>query len=351
MRPNKGLLVTSLILVQVLSLTTIWSTAPSLFLTQVAFVVVGIIIILLLAKTDPGLIFGLAPSYYLLSIFLLVLTHFIGKNIRGSVRWIDLGFFNLQTSEIIKPLLAVYYSWYLSNVKKIDWKLLLKFLFLAAIPVLLVAIQPDLGSALSLIFLPLAILAFNGQFFRLLLIGVVFFSLAIPLESKLLKPYQRERIDSFINPYKDPKGAGYNVIQATIAVGSGGILGKGVKLGTQSHLNFLPERHTDFIFASYVEEFGLLGAAVLFFAYFVILKNCLTGVRYLKDNSHAIFSLSVFSFFMFQSVVNIGMNLGVMPVTGITLPMFSYGGSSLLSFSILIGIQLRLLDLIAPFEI
>lgn len=351
MRQGKGLLITALILIQVLSLVTIWSTFPELFLTQLSFVVSGAIIILLLSKADLPLFFSLSNVFYIASLILLVATLLVGRNVRGSVRWIDLGFFNLQTSEIVKPLLAIFYSAFLSKLKKISWKEIFIFLFLAMIPVILIAAQPDLGSALTLIFLPLALLAFSGQIKKLFFVGCLFLMIFVPLESKLLKPYQRQRIETFINPYSDPKGAGYNVIQATIAVGSGKLLGKGVKLGTQSHLNFLPERHTDFIFASFVEEFGLLGALVLFFSYSVIFRYCLINIKRLKDHALVLLSLSVFLLFLFQFVVNVGMNLGIMPVTGITLPLFSYGGSSLLSFAILIGLELRQLDLLAPFEI
>lgn len=351
MRQGKGLLISALILVQVLSLVTIWSTFPELFLTQLSFVIAGVIIVLLISKADLSLFFSLSTFLYIGSIILLIITLFVGRNIRGSVRWIDLGFFNLQTSEIVKPLLAIAYSAYLSKLRKTSWKELLTFLALAIVPVLLVAIQPDLGSALTLIFLPLALLAFSGHFKKLLILGTIAAVVLIPLESKLLKPYQRQRLETFVNPYSDPQGAGYNVIQATIAVGSGKILGKGVKLGTQSHLNFLPERHTDFIFASFAEEFGLIGVLVLFASYGVIFNYCLNLIRHLRDKASILLSLSVFLLFLFQFVVNVGMNLGIMPVTGITLPLFSYGGSSLLSFAILIGLLVRQLDLIAPFEI
>ncbi len=351
MRPNKGLLLVALILIQVLSLVTIWSTVPSLFLSQLAFVIAGIILIYLFSRSDITLLFNLSSILYIVSIVLLLITLIVGRNIRGSVRWIDLGLFSLQTSEIVKPLLAIFYSSYLSRFKKISWPQFFIFLGLALLPVVLIAIQPDLGSALTLTFLPLALLTFSGQFKKIFLLGALFLAVVIPLESKLLKPYQRQRLETFINPYTDPKGAGYNVIQATIAVGSGGVLGKGVKLGTQSHLNFLPERHTDFIFASFVEEFGLIGAIVLFISYYAIFHYSLLGVRNLKDNAEATLCLAIFFLFLFQSIVNIGMNLGIMPVTGITLPLFSYGGSSLLSFSILIGLLFRQLDLIAPFRI
>lgn len=351
MRPNKGLFIAALLLVLVLGLITIWSTVPELFSAQLLFVIAGIIIIFFLQKIDSRTFFSFSTGLYILSIFLLILTMLIGPTIRGSVRWIDLGLFNLQTSEIIKPLLAIFYAYYLSTHKLDKWKDFLKFLFLSLIPVIFVVIQPDLGSALTLMALSLALLIFTGQIKKLIILGVIFFIIAIPLESSFLKPYQRQRIESFINPYKDPQGAGYNVIQATIAVGSGGFFGKGVKLGTQSHLNFLPERHTDFVFASFVEEFGLVGASFLLGAYFLIFRTCLNTGKVLRDKKTSLLSLSVFAIITFQTVINIGMNLGVMPVTGITLPLFSYGGSSLLSFAILIGLQLHQLDLITPFEI
>ncbi|KKT35640.1 MAG: Rod shape-determining protein RodA [Candidatus Collierbacteria bacterium GW2011_GWC1_45_47] len=351
MKPRKGSIIFVLLLIQILGLVTIWSTAPDLFATQFSFFVSSVIIIFLISQVDIDLLFSLSGALYVTSIILLLLTAVIGKNIRGSVRWIDLGFFNLQTSEIVKPLLAIFYSQFLSKNNLKSMKSFALFMVLAIIPVILVARQPDLGSALTLLFLPIALLSITGHLKRLLVIGVVAAVILIPLESKFLKPYQRQRIESFINPYKDPKGAGYNVIQATIAIGSGELWGKGVRLGTQSQLNYLPERHTDFIFASFAEEFGFLGIAVLFSAYYFLFSRYLRISSLLRQKSHVLLSLSVFFVFLFQTVVNIGMNLGVMPVTGITLPIFSYGGSSLLSFAILIGLELRLLDLMTPFEI
>ena len=351
MRPNKVLFIVALLLVLVLGLITIWSTAPELFFTQLAFVVTGLIIVLFLRKIDTRTFFSLSTTFYLLSVALLVLTLIIGSNIRGSTRWIDLGLFNLQTSEIVKPLLAIFYASYLSENKLSNWVDLFKFIGLSLIPVILILVQPDLGSALTLTFLTLTLLLFSGQLKKIFIIGIIFLALLVPLESKILKPYQRQRIETFINPYKDPQGSGYNVIQAQIAIGSGGVIGKGVKLGTQSHLNFLPERHTDFIFASFVEEFGLIGAVVLLVSYYLILSTCLQTAKLIKEKKETLLSLSVLSIFAFQATVNIGMNLGVMPVAGITLPLFSYGGSSLISFAILIGLELSQLDLMNPLEI
>lgn len=308
-------------------------------------------VVFFVSKVDASLLFSFSFFWYVLSLILLIATFFIGRNIRGSVRWIDFGFFNLQTSELIKPLLAIFYSSYLANNSLKKSKDFIVFLGIILLPVLIVAKQPDLGSALTLLFLPISLLIAAGYLKQIIIGLLMFLVIAIPLESKLLKPYQKERLETFVNPYRDPKGAGYNVIQATIAVGSGGILGKGVRLGTQSHLNYLPERHTDFIFASFSEEFGLLGVSVLFLSFFIIFRYCLDIARRQKENRTYYLIFSVFSLFFFQFVVNVGMNLGIMPVTGITLPIFSYGGSSLLSFAILIGILIRQLDLLPPIEI
>lgn len=351
MQKNKLWFLLAIVIIQILSLTTIWSTVPTLFYTQFTFVTVSILIALIVSKIDTTILFSFSKFWYLLSIFILVLTHFLGRNIRGSVRWLDLGFFNLQTSEIVKPLLAIFFSSFLAanNLKKT--KDFLFFIFIFVVPVLLVLKQPDLGSALTLLFLPVSLLIASGHFKKVFFALLIFLILVIPLESKFLKPYQKERLETFVNPYKDPLGAGYNVIQATIAVGSGGLLGKGVRLGTQSHLNFLPERHTDFIFASFAEEFGLVGILVLFSSFFIIFRYCLDIARRQTDGANFLLIISVFSLFFFQFMVNVGMNLGVMPVTGITLPIFSYGGSSLISFAIMIGILLRRLDLLPPIEI
>ncbi|OGD83664.1 hypothetical protein A2572_01430 [Candidatus Collierbacteria bacterium RIFOXYD1_FULL_40_9] len=341
----------SLFVLQVLSLVTIWSTYPSLFLTQVSFVLIGILIVYLVSKVDHTVLFSTATFWYLTSIAILVLTYFIGRNVRGSIRWIDFGFFNLQTSELVKPMLAIFYCSYLTMFPPKKISQYLKFIFLSLIPVVLVAKQPDLGSALTILFMPIFLLMVSGHFKQVLVFGALFLFLAVPLESVLLKPYQRTRIETFLNPYKDPQGAGYNVIQATIAVGSGGFFGKGVKLGTQSHLNFLPERHTDFIFASFAEEFGFLGVLFFLFCFYYLFRFFLYVSSRQKDQDSYLLCLSGFSVILFQFIVNVGMNMGLMPVTGITLPLFSYGGSSLLSFAIFLGFLVRQLDLLPPIEI
>ncbi len=246
-------------------------------------------------------------------------------------------FFSFQTSEFVKPLLLLFYAKYLSDKKsKIIYSLL------AVIPFILVLKQPDLGSALVLLIIP-TVLYFSANFNpKTLLLSLTLVLLIAPLGLKLAKPYQRKRINSFINPYSDTQGSGYNVIQSIIAVGSGKFIGKGVGLGSQSHLSFLPEKHTDFIFASFVEEFGFLGATFVLFAYFILLTTMLNIASKLKHDHFYLVQLGIFTIFAFQMIINVGMNLGLLPVTGITLPLFSYGGSSLITSLILLGIQLKL---------
>lgn len=296
------------------------------------------------SKLDLGLILGLSTPLYIISVLLLLITILFGESVRGSTRWLNLGLFSLQTSEVVKPFLILFYANFLSQ-KNLKPKNLLTFGLLSAIPFFLVFKQPDLGSALALLAIPLILYISNYFKPKTLLIIALFLAVIIPIGLKFIKPYQSKRIESFINPYSDSSGGGYNVIQSTIAIGSGRFFGKGVSLGTQSHLNFLPERHTDFIFASFVEEFGLLGSILILSSFFVLFQTMINNATNLKDRGLYLTQLAILTLFSFQTAINIGMNLGLAPVTGITLPFFSYGGSSLISSFAIIGIQLKLIDL------
>ncbi len=349
--PSKTGILFAIGLLLCFGLTTIWSTVPNLFWVQLGFLVIGIVIAYIFYKLDFTIAFSLSTFIYIFSIFLLIVTLFFGQSVRGATRWIGVGTNQLQTSEVIKPLLAIVYAGFLARHPLNRIKNLMTYAALSLLPVLLVKSQPDLGSALVLLVLS----GFMGLFARINLRWVVAISLfsllLIPLSPYFLKDYQQDRIESFLNPYHDPRGKGYNAIQSVIAIGSGGLIGKGVSLGTQSHLNFLPERHTDFIFASFAEEFGLLGIILVLIAYFYLLYRLLDISNRLRDRENRLLALGILSIFMFQSIVNIGMNLGVMPVTGITLPLFSYGGSSLISFAALLGMSLRLLELTPTHQI
>jgi len=344
MGTNRPKILVSISIILVLSLITIWSTASHLFLYQVSFLLAGLIMMYYFSKLDLRLVLSLSTFLYVISIFLLLLTLLLGENVRGSTRWLNLGLFSLQTSELVKPFLIFFYAHFLSR-KKLESKDIAIFGLLSVIPFILVLKQPDLGSALVLLVIPVVLYISNQFNPKTLLILLALAVVLAPLGFKFVKPYQLKRIESFLNPYSDTAGGGYNVIQSIIAVGSGRFMGKGVSLGTQSHLNFLPERHTDFIFASFVEEFGFLGSLLVLGSFFLLFQTMLDTASRLKDQELYLVQIAIFTLFSFQSFINIGMNLSLAPVTGITLPLFSYGGSSLISSLALMGIQLKLLDL------
>ena len=327
----------------IFSLITIWSTVPNLFLYQLSFLLVGLLAMHYFSKLDLGLVLGLSTPLYIISILLLLITLIFGESVRGSTRWLNLGLFSLQTSEIVKPLLILFYANFLQK-KNLKPKQLATFGLLSAIPFFLVFKQPDLGSALALLVIPVVLYISSHFNPKALLVLALFIAVLIPTGLKFAKPYQLQRIESFINPYADTAGGGYNVIQSTIAIGSGRFMGKGVSLGTQSHLNFLPERHTDFIFASFVEEFGFLGSLLVLGSFFLLFQVMLNTASRLKDQGLYLIQIAIFTLFAFQTFINIGMNLSLAPVTGITLPLFSYGGSSLISSLSLIGLQLKLTE-------
>jgi len=329
------------------SLTTIWSTAPRLFGQQLTFLAIGLVIGLIFYKLDLGVLFGISPVFCLLSLLLLTATLLFGDPVRGSTRWLG----PIQTSEAVKPLLVIFYAAFLANRDINKLKNLLLYAILALIPAVLIKIQPDLGSALVVLSLAAILAVFSGLNKKLVLLFLIISLAAAPLAPLVLKDYQIDRLQSFINPHQDPQGIGYNVIQSIIAIGSGGVLGKGVRLGTQSHLNFLPERHTDFIFASFAEEFGFVGIVLALFAYYFLFSGLVGDTADLKEKNSRLLSSGIIWIFLFQMVVNIGMNLGLMPVTGITLPLFSYGGSSLISSMALLGLSINLLELTPRFKI
>lgn len=323
------------------SLSTIWSTTPDLFINQLTFILIAIFLALLVSRLDPGLLKALSFPAYFLAILLLLLTFALGELTRGSVRWISIGPFNLQTSEISKPLLILFFANLFSTpiISPLNW-LIKKLLFL--LPVVgLVFLQPDLGSAIVLGLIWYGMLFYSPISRSLLLKFSTLILVMVPLSLGLLAPYQRERLTTFLNPYGDPQGSGYNVIQSQIAIGSGKFLGKGVRQGTQSHLKFLPERHTDFAFASFAEEFGFLGTLFLISSFAIILIWLINQLK--TDLFSNLIIVGAFWQLFSQLTVNLGMNLGIMPVTGITLPLFSYGGSSLLSFGLTFGLVLAII--------
>lgn len=311
------------------------SVSPNSYPEQFIHVTLAALVFIFFANINTRVLKTFASWFYILALLLLLLTLTFGVVTRGAVRWIDLGFITIQASEIAKPLLAVFFAFLVSQGT--DNKRF-ALAFLAFLPAaLLVLLQPDLGSSIVIFAGFLGILFIGGIPFRYLLIAAVLVILSSPLLWSFLAPYQKERIISFLAPAQDPLGAGYNSIQAMIAVGSGGVLGRGLGEGTQSQLAFLPERHTDFIFASLSEELGFLAASGVLLAFLFLFWRLVNILKKAHDPFSKALIGGIFAILFAQASVNIGMNLGLLPITGIPLPFVSSGGSSLIAMSASLG--------------
>lgn len=308
-----------------------------LLFQQGIYISLGLLIFFIFFKIDFRFWLKITPYLFLISIFLLITPFIFGFMSRGAVRWLKIGPFSLQPSEIVKPFLIIFFAWFFSQGR--EFKRLLLGSILILIPFFLVFFQPDLGSAILFLIFWAGIIWIAGANFKFFLSGGGIFLLFLPLLWHFfLKEYQKERILSFIDPFSDPTGKGYNLIQAIIAIGSGKFFGRGIKGGTQSQLRFLPEAHTDFVFASWAETFGFLGIFLLLGCYFILFWRILKIMEEINDQVAINFLGGAFSLLFFQFLINIGMNLGLVPIVGITLPLVSYGGSSYLSTMILLGI-------------
>lgn len=330
-------LIAPVIALVILSLTTLLSVDFALFKSQLIFFIIGIFVFLFFSQTNYKTIKTYSIPIYVISVVLLLIVLIVGVETRGSVRWLEFFGFRVQFSELLKPFLAISLSSYLSSGNNYS----LKTAFLAIcflMPIFfLVFLQPDLGNALIYIMvlvLTLIIFGFPLHFFFAALLSVSFLS---PIIWKFLHDYQKQRILTFLNP-SDPLGTSYNAIQSVIAVGSGMVIGRGLGLGTQSGLRFLPERHTDFIFATLSETLGIVGAVLVVLTFAFLMYKVFMIFLNQEDLFCKLFAIVAFSLIFFQFFINIGMNIGILPIVGITLPFVSYGGSSLLSSSILLGI-------------
>lgn len=326
----------TIFIIGVLGLALMWSLTPNLFFQQASFFILGFGFLFIFSQIDFRVYQNFRWFIYIGVIFFLLITFILGEMTRGSIRWIQLGPFTMQPSEIVKPFLLAFFAfWFAERQVKFKGLILGGFLFL--LPVLLVFRQPDLGSTLVLIASFLGMLLTLELPLFIILSGLGFLALGLPAAWVFLAEYQKQRIFTFLNPNSDPLGSGYSIIQSVISVGSGEFFGRGLGRGTQSHLDFLPERHTDFIFASFTEELGFAGAILILILYLFLLWRILQIAKRTKSGYAQIFIFGVFAMLLFQIFVNIGMNLGVVPVTGITLPFMSYGGSSILTTMIILG--------------
>lgn len=280
-------------------------------------------------------------SFYVFSVFLLVLVLAGSFAVRGVEAWLKFGSVFLQPVELVKLaliiLLAKFFSKRHIEIYRIR-HLLVSGVYMA-IPTGLVLAQPDLGSAIILMAIWIAIIVFSGMKLRhFLLLAVLLSLVAWGAWNFTFEPYQKARITAFLNPYSDPRGAGYQMIQSMIAVGSGQVWGKGLGYGSQTHLHFLPEAETDFIFAAFAEEWGLVGVVVMLALFLIVLWRIIRIGAFASDNFSRLYTLGFAALIFVQAFIHIGMNMGILPVTGLPLPFVSYGGSSLVTLLAGMGI-------------
>jgi rod shape determining protein RodA len=316
------------------------------FKRQIIWAVLGLIIFLVMANFNYHRLWDITYFLYLLAVGLLLLVFILGTVRLGAQRWLKIAWLNFQPSELAKLSTVILLARYFSS-KSVDdvslrasnfglFRSLIVPFCMVMIPVGLIVEQPDLGSAtmLTIIFITMVFLAGVRWRYLLLVGGLV--AVAVPFAWQMLRGYQRDRLMVFLNPNIDPLGAGYTIIQSKIAVGSAGFFGKGWLSGTQSQLHFLPESHTDFIFATFTEEWGFLGALALLLLYFLLIRQGLMIAVRTRDYFGRLLALGIAFMFGLQTLINIAMTIGLAPVVGIPLPLMSYGGSSIfISFAAL----------------
>jgi rod shape determining protein RodA len=309
---------------------------------QLGWFGVGMVALLVTASFDYRKLVRAAPAFYVLGMAALAAVFVVGKTVSGARRWIGVGSFSVQPSEIFKLCFVLMAAWALTSrwARPIGPGTIAFALLATAVPAALIVKQPDLGTALLLMPVLIALLVGAGTQFRLL--GGLFLAglSTLPVAWFAMKEYQRERIMVYLDPFRDPLGSAYNVIQAKIAIGSGQLLGKGVAGATQSRLAFLPERHTDFVFAVFAETWGFVGCLALLTCYLLLLLRGFDIAGSSREPVGRLVALGVTSLLAAQVVVNVGMVTGLLPVVGIPLPLMSYGGSSMLASLVAIGLLL-----------
>ncbi|HOL71119.1 MAG TPA: rod shape-determining protein RodA [Bryobacteraceae bacterium] len=308
---------------------------------QIIWVAGGLVVMWIVSQIDYHSLLSNAFLFYFLSVIALALVLMVGGSAFGARRWIELPGFKLQISEFVKTVIILLVARYLTELKsdRVEGRDLLKLGGLVAVPTVLVMKQPDLGTALT--YLPILgigvlLAGLRWQYWVAIAIILV---LVVPLGWHfVLKDYQKARLVTFLDPGQDPRGSGYQVIQSKIAVGAGGMWGRGVTKGTQTQLRFLPVPHTDFIFSAFAEEHGFVGVVVILGLYFLLLMQIVQNAQMAPDRSGMYVCMGVAALLLFHILVNIGMVVGRMPVTGIPLPLMTYGGSNALSFFLMLGL-------------
>lgn len=332
-------LLVAISLVLIYSLTYVYPD-KGLFTGQAFFILIGFLLAAFLSFLDYRNLKGLSWIIYVLGILSLMAVIFWGKNMYGAKRWLDFGFFQLQPSEFFRLIIAIILAKLFSDQEEngVKLKTIILGCILTVIPIFLIMKQPDFGTAI-IIFMGATSIFLTAKISKKYLLSLVgMITASAPLIWIFLKDYQRERIYSFLNPSLDPQGSSYNVIQSIIAVGSGELWGRGLGQGTQSRLHFLPVSHTDFIFAVLAESTGFIGAIILIILFLILITRIIRIASIARDDFGQYLAIGFASMLLFQVFIHIGMNMGIMPVTGIPLPFVSHGGSAIITNLIAIGI-------------
>jgi rod shape determining protein RodA len=315
------------------------SIAPGLFPLYFVYIVLAVVLFCFFSQIGFEIISLFSTHFYIISIVLLVLTLIIGRITHGTIRWIPIGSLTLQPSELVRPFLLIFFANYLTK-EKVTLFRFFKAAGLLLLPAVLILVQPSLSvSVLTLIgFLGILLASdFNKKYLLAGLAGVL---VLIPIFWQIMAPYQRQRLVTFLEPASDPLGAGYNSIQSVIAAGAGELFGRGLGRGIQTQLSFLPEKQTDFIFAAVGEELGFFGATLMLLATFVILFRLTKFMENSVSPAARGYLSGFFLIYLIQIFVHVGMNIGILPVTGLPFPLVSAGGSSLLATMMALGIAL-----------
>ncbi len=326
--------------------TTVHTRFASFESKQLMFIGAGLAGMFVLSRIDYHRLLDISPWAYGIFVVSLVAVKLVGHKALGARRWIAIGPVQFQPSEWVKLVLILVVARYFSNLggRYLTWRDIFKAFAMVGIPMVLVLVQPDLGTTLTYAPILVAGLFLGGISLRQAAILIVCGTALIAgvwSSGKLLKPYQKARLTSFINPQNDPRGAGYQVLQSEIAVGSGGVWGKGTEKGTQTQGYFLPIPYTDFIFAAFSEEHGFVGAVSVLLLYFFILMRLIQNAQTAADLPGSLIIMGIVAVLTFQIAVNVGMVIGFMPVTGIPLPLMSYGGSSVLFAFLALGVAMN----------
>ena len=310
-------------------------------LKQLLWIGLGLVLFWALSRVDYKTLVDQAPMLYMITIILLLMVAVFGSTVGGAKRWLPLpASLHLQVSEFAKVVLVLLVAWFFtgSPARPVGLAKLGQIAALFAVPIILVSKQPDLSTALS--YLPILVLGvvLAGMRWRQLAVLALLGLLATPIAWRHLQPYQKERLITFVDPERDPRGVGYQSIQSKIAVGAGGIWGQGFSRGSQTQLRFLPVPHTDFIFSAYAEETGFVGVSLALALYFAVLMRVVSNAQTAADTIGMHVCMGVAGLLLFHLVVNVGMVIGRVPVTGLPLPLMSYGGSNALTTFFLFGL-------------